>query len=56
MTLRNPSGVSFFSAVSVGGDVDRRLSLHWGFVEREHTKTALAAVNGGEITIISLLV
>jgi len=29
LTLRNPSGVSSFSAVSVGGDVDRKLSLHW---------------------------
>ena len=28
LTLRNPV-VSSFSAVSGGGDVDRRLSLHW---------------------------
>ena len=30
-TLRNPSAVSFFSAVSGGGDVDCRLSLHWDY-------------------------
>jgi len=30
--------------------------IAWGSVERKYTKTALAAVNGGEIAISSLLV
>ena len=55
-TLRNPSAVSSFSAVSGGRRHRPQTFIAWRSVEREHTKTAFAAVSGGEIAISSLLV